>query len=235
MAHPWHIIESVSTEEGNLELRQRGDRDFLITVDGRVLMNSKAHTSEVALGRLACKNLKNHSRARVLVGGLGMGFTLRAVLDTLPSKADVTVAELNPVVLEWCRGPLAELTDGAATDHRVTVELLDVALLIREHAQGGKLSKFDAIILDLYTGPYTHTHKRDDPLYGSRAINTTRASLNPGGVFAVWGEDYDPGFDKRLRAAGFAVKKERIGGGGPRHVVYLGTMQPVLKGAKRKK
>ena len=226
MTQPWQTIESVSTQEGMLELRRRGDRDFLITVGGRVLMNSQAHRSEDALGQLACGHLRNQSRPQVLVGGLGMGFTLRAVLDTLPPTANVVVAELNPVVLAWCKGPLAELSAGAVTDSRVTVEIIDVARLIRRYADDGKVENFDAVVLDLYIGPYTRTHKRDDPLYGSIAIDTTLAALKPGGVFAVWGEDYDAGFVKRLRAAGFAVNSERLGRGGPRHVVYLGKTRP---------
>ena len=222
MAQPWQIIESVSTEAGLLELRKRGERDFLITVGGQVLMNSMANRSEVALGQLACGHLKHSTQPRVLVGGLGMGFTLKAVLDTLPATGRVAVAELNPVVLAWCRGPLAALTNNATADARVDVEIGDVAQLIQRYAKDDTLEKFDTIILDLYTGPYVRSHKRDDPLYGSIAINTTRAALKPGGVFAVWGEDYDAGFAKRLAAAGFVSTRHRSGRGGSGHVVYLG-------------
>lgn len=224
MAHPWKIIDSVATKEGALELRQRGERDFLITVGGLVLMNSSAHRSEAALGQLACRHLKDHASPRVLVGGLGMGYTLRAVLDALPGTGRVTVAELNPVVLDWCRGPLAGLTDRAVADPRVTVEISDVADLIRRSAIDDKAEGFDAVVLDLYTGPDADSHKRDDPLYGSRAIERTRAALKPGGVFAVWGENYDAGFDKRLCAAGFSVTSERPGRGGLRHVVYVAKL-----------
>ena len=229
MPQPWKIIDSVSTKEGILELRQRGVSDFLITVGGRVLMNSMAHRSEAALGRLACGHLKDRSRPRVLVGGLGMGFTLREVLNTLPPTGKVVVAELNPAVLEWCRGSLAHLTDGAAKDSRVMVRICDVALLIGKYAKGGRGDKFDAVVLDLFTGPYTLTHKKDDPIYGSTAIDTTRTALKPDGIFAVWGEDYDTGFEKRLRAAGFSVTIERLGRSGPRHVVYMGKLQPSRK------
>jgi spermidine synthase len=115
----------------------------------------------------------------------------------------MVVAELNPVVLSWCRGPLAVLTNNAAADPRVNVEVGDVAQLIRHYAKADTLEKLDAVILDLYTGPYVRSHKRDDPLFGSIAINTTRSALKPDGIFAVWGEDYDVGFAKRLAAAGF--------------------------------
>lgn len=225
MALPWKIVDSVPTEEGTLELRQRGERDFLITVGGLVLMNSSAHRSEASLGQLACGHLKDHASPRVLVGGLGMGYTLRAVLDALPATGRVVVAELNPAVLEWCRGPLAGLTDRAVADPRVTVEISDVAALIRREAGDGGREGYDAVVLDLYRGPHYHSHKRDDPLYGSRAIGFTRAVLRPGGVFAVWGENYDAGFDKRLREAGFSVTSERPGRGGLRHVVYVAKMQ----------
>lgn len=226
MARPWQTIERVSTEEGLLELRKRGERDFLITVGGHVLMNSMANRSEVALGKLACGHLKDLSQPLVLVGGLGMGFTLKAVLDTLPAAGRVVVAELNPVVLEWCRGPLAALTNRATADTRVEVKICDVAQLIRRYAKDDTLEKFDTVILDLYTGPYVRSHKRDDPLYGSIAINTTRAALKPGGVFAVWGEDYDAGFAKRLAEAGFVSTRHRSGRSGSGHVVYLGQLYP---------
>ena len=222
MAKPWQIIESVSTAAGLLELRKRGARDFLITVGGQVLMSSMASRSEVALGKLACGHLKDSIVPRVLVGGLGMGFTLKAVLDTLPVTGRVVVAELNPVVLSWCRGPLAVLTNNAAADARVNVEVGDVAQLIRHYAKADTLGKLDAVILDLYTGPYVRSHKRDDPFFGSIAIETTRSALKPDGIFAVWGEDYDVGFAKRLAAAGFVSTHRRSGRGGARHVIYLG-------------
>jgi spermidine synthase len=224
MAQPWKIIDSVATDEGTLELRQRGARDFLITLGNLVLMNSLAHRSEVVLGQVACRHLQHHERPRVLVGGLGMGFTLRAVLESLPGSAEVVVSELNPVVLSWCRGPLSDLTAGAAADPRVRVEIGDVADLIRRSAAEGRESRFDAVVFDLYKGPHYHTDKRNDPLYGSRAIENTREVLKPDGVFAVWGENYDAGFDKRLRAAGFSVSSERPGRGGLRHVVFLAKM-----------
>jgi spermidine synthase len=232
MAQPWKTLESVTTDEGILELRQRGERDFLITVNSLVLMNSSLHRSEVALGELACGHLMHQAGPRVLVGGLGMAFTLRAVLDNLPASGTVVVAELNPVVLEWCRGPLAFLTGGAASDPRVTVEIADVADVIMKSAVNHK--GFDAIVLDLYKGPHAKSHKVEDPLYGSIAIELTRAALKPGGLFAVWGENYDQAFDKRLVSGGFSVTSDRPGYGGLRHVVYLARLQQ-LREAPRKK
>lgn len=225
MAQPWKIIERVTTDEGILELRQRDERDFMITIGSQVLMNSLANRSEVVLGQLGCGHLKESKDPRVLVGGLGMGFTLKAVLDTLPASVQVIVAELNPTVHEWCRGPLAALTENAVDDPRVIVEIGDVARRIRRSAVDGGESRFDAIILDLYRGPHAKTDHRDDPLYGSRAIENMRGALKPCGVVAVWGEQYDDGFDKRLRSAGFTVTTGRPGRGGLRHVVFLARLK----------
>lgn len=224
MAQPWKTIDTISTNEGILELRQRGERDFLITIGPQILMNSLSNRSEVVLGQLGCGHLKESRNPRVLVGGLGMGFTLMAVLDSLPGSAAVVVAELNRTVLEWCRGPLAVLTKNAVNDPRVTVEIGDVARRIRMTAETGGESRFDAIVLDLYRGPHAKTDQRDDPLYGCRAIENMRAALKPYGVVAVWGENYDENFDKRLKGAGFTVTTNRPGRGGLRHAVFLGRL-----------
>jgi spermidine synthase len=221
MAKPWKTLDSIITKEGVLELRQRDERDFLITVGGLVLMNSLANRSEVALGQVGCKHLKEHPAPRVLIGGLGMGFTLKAVLDSLPSSAQVVVAELNPVVLAWCLGPLALLTDNAVSDPRVSVEIIDVADLIRRTARADQAEPFDAIVFDLYKGPHYRSDPVNDPLYGSRAIANATAALKPGGIFAIWGEKYDEGFATRLQKAGFAVNHARFGRGGLRHVVFV--------------
>jgi len=220
MAQPWKVVESVSTLEGVLELRQRGERDFLIMIGSQVLMNSLANRSEVVLGQYGCSHLQGRSGARVLLGGLGMGCTLRGALDTLAADARVVVAELNPVVPEWCRGPLAGLTESAVTDSRVTVEICDVMEIIRSAARSGVTAHFDAIVLDLYRGPGAHSDRVNDPFYGSRAIESMRAALAPGGVLAVWGENYDEGYVQRLQKAGFTVTTKRPGRGGLRHIVF---------------
>jgi len=222
LAQPWKIIDRFDTEdEGVLELRQRGEKDFLISVGSQILMNSQQQFSEIALGRFGCKGLQQHAAPRVLIGGLGMGITLRAALDELPASAEVVVAELNPRIVDWCREPLAALTAGAALDERVSLHVGDVTRLIAATARGPQEGHFDAIILDLYRGPHHKTDKLNDPVYGSRAIERSRDALRPGGTFAVWGENYDEGFDKRLTAAGFKVNCERPGRGGDRHVVFL--------------
>lgn len=231
MSLPWKIVDYLTTAaHETLELRRRGERDFIIFLNGVVLMNSSAQRSEVALGRLACRPWQSHPAPRVLIGGLGMGITLRAALDSLPSTATVKVAELNPVIVEWCRGPLAEVADNALSDPRVKVEIGDVADLIRRHAQGNKKARFQAIILDLYHGPDASTDKREDPIYGSRAIERTHAALQAGGTLAVWGENYHEGFFRRLSRGGFKVTCERPGSGGYRHAVFLATKRDLKRG-----
>ncbi|MEK6192892.1 MAG: spermidine synthase, partial [Deltaproteobacteria bacterium] len=154
MAKPWRIIDSIDTDEGLLDLRQRGETDFLITIDSRVLMNSLTNMSEIVLSELACEPLKKIKNPRVLVGGLGMGFTLKAAIDNLPADAEVVVAELNPIMVKWCRGPIAHFSDGAVDDPRVKIVIDDVAAVIRYAAIKGKGNRFDAIVLDLYEGPH---------------------------------------------------------------------------------
>jgi spermidine synthase len=220
VALPWKTLAKVQTPDGPLELRQRGEKEYHITINGLILMNSVAHRSEAALGTLGAGPVADRPKPRALVAGLGLGITLRAVLDALPPTAQVTVAELNPVVVEWCRGPLAELTRGSLSDPRVTVEVADVTDVI-ERASKSKGARFDALVLDLYTGPASDSHPQRDPFYGSRAIERMRAALEPGGMLAVWGEAPDRGYTERLTRAGFTVKTERPGKGGLRHVVYL--------------
>ena len=222
MTRPWQTLATVSTPEGPLELRQRGDgdgADFLIVVGGRVLMTSAARRSEELLARLACERLAGRSAPRVLVGGLGMGYTLRAALDALPSDAAVVVAELNPDVVTWCRGPLAAASGGALADPRVTVDIADVAKTIAAAPAG----RYDAIVLDLYEGPHAATQRRDDPFYAPGALSRQRAALAAGGVLAVWSEEADAAYERRLTAAGFEVSIHREGRGGRTHVVYLGV------------
>ena len=224
MAQPWKTIETIETVDGPLELRQRGLRDFLIMINGRVLMNSTTNRSEVVLGELAAKKVAMRPKPRVLVGGLGMGLTLKAVLDVLPSDAEVVVAEFNPVVVRWCHGPLADLTLRAVEDPRVTVIVDDVAYLIGQAAEA-KAGRFDAIIIDLYEGPHAKTDATNDPFYGNRALKATADALTAGGVFAIWGENPDEAFEKRLLAAGFTIDRQRPGRGGLRHVVYVAQKQ----------
>jgi len=220
MAKPWLTIDSDNTADGLLELRQRSDSHFLITINGRVLMNSHANRSETLLSKLACTSMKNKKDPTVLIGGLGMGCTLKAALDELPGNARVVVAELNPIVVKWCRGPIATLTSGAVNDPRVTIEIADVASMIRSSAMKGGDNRFDAIILDLYEGPFEAAKERGDYVYGDTALEISGSALMPGGVFAVWSEDPDRAFERRLVHAGFSFKQHRPGKGN-RHVAYI--------------
>ena len=226
MAQPWQTIDKIDKEDNVLELRKRGDRDFLLLVNGRVLMNSSANRSEVTLGEHACRLIAGRELPQVLIGGLGMGFTLRAALDALPALARVVVAELNPVIVTWCCGPLADLTQTAVKDPRVTVETNDVAAVIID-ASLKDVKRFDAIIIDLYVGPGADTDPHYDPFYGSLALSTTANALSEGGIFAVWGENPDTAFERRLVAAGFTFERLRPGRGGLRHVVYVARKQTV--------
>jgi spermidine synthase len=215
---PWRTIDRASTPEGPLELRQRGERDFLITIAGRILMTSVAHRSEDALAELTCAPLAKATRPRVLVGGLGMGYTLRAALDRLPARAKVDLVELNGAVVTWCRGPLAPLTAAAIDDRRVSVEVADVSRVIAAAPPGS----YDAIVLDLYEGPHQATNHAHDPLYGAAALARTHRALRPGGMLAVWSEEVDRPFERRLEAAQFRVRTHRTRGGRT-HVIYAAT------------
>lgn len=237
VTRPWTTLATVPTAEGPLELRRRGEADFLIVIGGRVLMNSYSRSSEEELSRLGLAHLTSTSAPpfggaarpgkaepcgtsapRVLIGGLGMAFTLRAALDVLPPRASVVVVELNPVVVDWCKGPLGEATRHAVDDPRVRVELGDVARAIASAKPGA----YDAILLDLYEGPNAASQRKDDPFYGPAALARAHAALASKGALAVWAEDADAPFAKRFAAAGFDVTTHSIGRGGRRHIVYLG-------------
>jgi len=212
---PWKTLATVATAEGALELRQRGEREFLIVIDGRVLMTTRDRRSEQALATLACAALIGSPR--VLIGGLGMAYTLRAALDVLPAGAAVVVAELTAAVAAWCRGPLAPLTGAAVLDPRVAVVIDDVAAVIA----GAPRGRYDAILLDLYEGPHAATQRADDPFYGRAALGNSHAALAPSGTLAVWSEEPDDAFARRFTAAGFDVATHRLGKTRS-HIVYVG-------------
>lgn len=215
---PWQTLDKVNTNEGVLELRKRGEKDFLITIGGRVLMTSASHRSEDVLANAACDAIARVSAPRVLLGGLGMGFTLKAALLRLPRKATVDVVELNPTVVTWCRGPLGPLTQHAITDRRVNVITAGVARVVSTAEAG----TYDAIVVDLYEGP--HNNRPGDPLYGVAAIKGAWKALRPDGVFAVWSEEPDRIFEDRMKDGGFELQRLRSGSGRV-HAVYLGVRQ----------
>lgn len=215
---PWKTLASVATSEGALELRQRGAKDFLIVIDGRVLMTSRERRSEEAVAALACTPIAKRMKPRVLIGGLGMAFTVRAALDALPPRAEVIVAELTPEVEAWCRGPLAVLTRDSMADPRVQVVIGDVSQVIADAPRG----HFDAIILDLYEGPNAQTQDASDPCYGRAALARTHAALATDGIFTVWAEEYDTPFQRRFAGGGFEVSTEKLGSSRT-HFVYVGV------------
>ncbi len=220
MANPWRTLDRSDTASGELELRQRGEREFLITIDGRVLMNSHANRSELVLAQRACEVIADVTSPHILIGGLGMGCTLRAALDVLPPDARVRVVELTQIIETWCAGPLAQVNRDALADPRVEVVIEDVASAIADHARDGGRKRLNAIVLDLYEGPHARTPKRD-PIYGSAALDATRRALAIGGVFAIWSEAPDDGFEKRVKGVGFSLERRRAGKGGRSHAVYL--------------
>lgn len=191
----------------------------MITIGGRVLMTSALNRTEIALAELGCASIKTRPHPRVLTAGLGLGYTLRAILDTVSSSATIDVAELNEVVIEWTKGPIAALTDSAVLDPRVNVIHDDVMKSI--HAAAAKGGLYDAIVLDLYVGPGAYSEKELEHLYGARALKAAYAALTSGGMYAVWGEEFHAPFEKRLRAAGFEVKTIRSRSRGPHYVIYL--------------
>lgn len=215
MAH-WTTLDRRETRDGVYELRRRGDDEFLITVAGRVLMNSRQSRSEEALAQLA---LEAHpAPERVLVGGLGMGITLRRALAGLGPGARVLVVELQAHVADWCRGPLATVNSLALSDARVQLRIGDVAEEIAASDERGET--WDVILLDLFEGPHARTPD-GDPLYGDAALAATWRALRRGGVLAVWSEDPDARFERRLAARGFELQRRRPGRGGRRHAVYI--------------
>jgi spermidine synthase len=219
MAQPWIVLASETTADGVLELRKRGERDYLITIGGRILMSSAAHRSEVALAEWGCALANTTPAPHVLVSGLGMGFTLQATLGQLDATARVDVAELNPIVIDWCKGPLGALTASSATDRRVKMHVTDVAEHIARYCGDGA-DKYDALVLDMYEGPQARPEPRH-PLYGERAARNMASALKSRGRVAVWCEAQSPGFEKYLEAAGFHVQCKRAGKGARVHMVYI--------------
>lgn len=199
--------------------------DFIIMLERNELMSSRMRGSEIALGTMTCERLGGRPAPRLLIGGYGMGFTLRAVLGVVDPKAEVVVAELVPGIIEWARGPMAALADGCLDDPRVTIRMGDVGAAIGDAAAGPATARYDAILLDVDNGPDGLTRQENDGLYSARGLARARAALRPGGVLAVWSAGTDPAFAKRLAQAGFAVDEVRVrareNGKGPLHVIWF--------------
>ncbi|NLS07784.1 hypothetical protein HGP14_31595 [Rhizobium sp. P32RR-XVIII] len=218
---PWIQLDSATIpgEGGELRLKQRGS-EFSIMLGSNELMNSRLSGSEEALATLSYERIKSRKHPKVLIGGLGMGFTLRAALAVLPADAEVVVAELVPAVVAWARGPMTDVFKGCLDDPRVLIQQGDVGEAIRSAR-----ASFDAILLDVDNGPDGLTRKSNDRLYDFNGIRASRDALRPGGVLAVWSSAPDPRFTRRLRDSGFSVDavNARANGkrGGARHVIWL--------------
>ena len=219
---PWRLLDTaiVPGGEGNLRLMQRG-AEFSIRLDRYELMNSRLSGSEEALAAIACARIKSRKAPRILIGGLGMGFTLRAALAALGPDASVTVAELVPAVIKWARGPMIEVFGSSLADPRVSIREADVGELIRSSP-----SSFDAVLLDVDNGPDGLTRKANDALYGLPGLGAARRALRTGGVLTIWSAKPDPKFTLRLRTANFDIEVLNVparGSRGSKHLIWIAT------------
>jgi spermidine synthase len=218
---PWSQIDSARVPGAEVELRlmKRGD-EFSMKLGANELMNSRLSGSEEALATLACKRIAAVEAPHLLIGGLGMGFTLRAALAVLGPKARITVAELVPAVIAWAEGPMAAIFGNSLTDPRARILSADVAAVIGSHA-----AAFDAILLDVDNGPEGLTRKANDALYDLKGLKAVRRALRPKGVLAVWSSGPNAAFSKRLREAGLVVNEVAVRAttkrSGARHVIWF--------------
>lgn len=217
---PLELVDSarIPGADGELRLMRRG-QDYMILFGRNELMSSRLRGSEEALATLPGERLRDRARPRFLIGGLGMGFTLRAVLGLLPPKAEILVAELVPAIVDWARGPLAHLFGGCLDDPRVTLRLGDVGDAIATPGEG-----YDAILLDVDNGPDALIHPDNDRLYGKYGLRAAHAALRPGGILAIWSAYQDKVFADRLKRAGFLVDEIKVratGVKGAHHVIWL--------------
>lgn len=220
---PWETLgRGRAPDGGELILYRRGG-EFVIRVDGMELMSSRAHGSEEALADVACDGLLGKPGARVLIGGLGLGYTLRATLDRVAPDAKVVVAEIVPEVVAWNREHLGHLAGGPLDDPRSSVHVGDVGALLRTAKE-----RFDAILLDVDNGPVALTRKANQGLYGDGGLAVAKRCLRPRGALAVWSAHPDRHFEGRMRKAGFAVETHEVAArgvaGGPRHTIFLGRL-----------
>jgi spermidine synthase len=222
---PWSHIDTARVPGADVELRlMRRGTEFSMMLGQNELMNSRLSGSEEALATLACRRLEAVKQPHLLIGGLGMGFTLRAALAVLGAEAQITVAELVPAVIAWARGPMAGIFGDSMTDPRVSIREADVADVIK-----AKASAFDAILLDVDNGPEGLIRKANDALYDLRGLKAIRKALRPGGVLAVWSSGPHPLFSKRLRDAGFDVNEVGVRAttkrSGAHHVIWFATRE----------
>lgn len=221
---PRVVLATSSTPDGTPLVLSRESGHFMIRVGAIPLMSSGVHGSEEAMVKHGFVGIDRTTTPRVLIGGLGMGFTLRAALDALPPRADVHVVELLPELVEWNRGPLAELSKSALDDRRVAVEIADVREVI-----GRRPRAYDAVLLDVDNGPEALTVPSNGGLYSPKGLTTLRAALRPGGTAVIWSAFEARAFEERFRKAGFEVTAEQVRARGEsrkgsRHVLYVGRL-----------
>lgn len=219
----WTLVDSTLTPDGKKLSLEEHDGSYFIRIDGAVLMSTREHTSEDQLAALACAHLKGKPRARILIGGLGFGFTLKASLAALAPDAEVVVAEILAAVIAWNRNPLFPLASDSLSDPRVTVLHRDVGDAIRE-ARGA----FDSILLDVDNGPAALSTATNARLYSRAGLESARAALRPEGRIAFWSAARDPAFEKLLAGAGFQVDvrtSRSRPNAGRRHTLFLGRVQ----------
>jgi len=220
---PWVELgtATVPGDGARLRLMQRGT-EFCIFAGTNPLMNSRMSGSEEDLATLSWERIKTRRKARVLIGGLGMGFTLRAALGVMPPDVQIVVVELVPEIIDWARGPLTPLFAGCLDDPRISIVVGDVARRI-----DNSRDDFDAILLDVDNGPEGLSRDANDRLYGLPGLARARTALKPGGVLAIWSAHPDERFTRRLGDAGFAAEivrtRARHGGRGSRHTIWLAT------------
>lgn len=218
---PWvHLDTAKVPGGGELKLMRRGG-EFSIMAGAIALMNSRMSGSEIVLAELACDRVGGRRHCRMLIGGYGMGFTLRAALSGLRADAQVVVSELVPAILEWARGPMAELTAFCLDDPRVSIRQGDVGEVIASARE-----RFDAILLDVDNGPDGLSRDANNRLYTLQGLSAARGALRPGGLLVVWSAAPDAKFKQRLGNAGFAVEeiKARANKGrGGRYVIWIAT------------
>jgi spermidine synthase len=206
-----------------MRLYRRGD-DHMILLERTELMSTRMSGSEEALATLTAERLGNRPGQRWLIGGYGMGFTLRAALKVLPADAEVTVAELVPEIMEWAQGPMADLNAAGLADKRTRIHMGDVAEPIRSGAGG-----FDAILLDVDNGPDALVRAANQWLYEPGGLAITKAALKPGGVLAIWSAGSDSRFSKTLLQAGFRVEEQEVrgrsNGKGPHHFIWFASLR----------
>ena len=222
---PWVKLDTSIIPGGTEELRlMRRGAEFSIMLGHNELMNSRLSGSEEALATLSCARIRQRRNAHILIGGLGMGFTLRAALGAAAPDASITVAELVPAVTAWARGPMADLHGTSLDDPRVTVHQGDVGQLIRPAR-----SAYDAILLDIDNGPAGLTRAANDSLYDAVGLGLAQVALKPGGVLAIWSAAPDRPFTKLLHKMGFAVEEVQVrakaGRSGARHVIWLASVE----------